>query len=249
MVRTCNKYDPAKHLVKLTDQNGKSSLYLKVSERVEWFNVWCDEAGLHLGDYTIDNSEVFIEGNKTKCKAYIKVRDVLVSAAIGSCPSDNPKADELASTAALGRALANIGFGTTLDGGDAMLQEVPCDAGISVDAFTPIDLNAIEDMPFSFGDESKPKSKPVDVVQPVFKEEPVKDEPKDEEPEVEIIIPTTRDEALAWEIPTGPHKGKKLGIVMAQKPASVKYAANKMIPRNKAEEAFQAAAKLVLETQ
>ena len=246
--KTC-KYDPTKHLVKLTDQNGNSSLYLKVSERVEWFNVWADENGLHLGDYTIDNSEVFVEGSKVKCKAYIKIHDAVVSAAIGSCPSDNPKADELAATAALGRALANIGFGTTFDGGNAVLREVPCDAGISVDAFTPIDLNAIEDMPFSFGDEPKPKSKPANVAQPVFKEEPVKDEPKDEEPEVEIIIPTTRDEALAWEIPTGPHKGKKLGIVMAQKPASVKYAANKMIPRNKAEEAFQAAAKLVLETQ
>lgn len=137
-LRACD-YDPAGDIIALPDKDGKpTEVYLNVQYRIHWFNQWLDKQRL-VG--CIDASEIRYDpiAKMFVATAKVYIDGELVAVSTAARPFDPATAVTeppvmLASTAAVGRALANAGFGITSNGIDDGRNgnAVPCDAGVKV---------------------------------------------------------------------------------------------------------------------
>lgn len=226
-IRACS-YKPEEDLILLTyEENGREELYLEVKYRVKWFHQYCLENNL---SGFIDDSEVLYipEAQMFLATASVYIDNTLVGKSSAGVPysANNPNASKVAiqtaATCAKGRALANAGFGTincAMEEGDRF----PCDSGIKITTdnivsnpenpmevtfLAPVDGKAND--PVSNRQPSDTKAKP----------EPVSPQNKTEEAPA---VSMTLEEAKAYMIPIGTHKGKSLGEVLAIDPGIIKF--------------------------
>lgn len=137
-LRDCD-YDPAKDIIGLPDKDGNpTDAYLNVQYRVHWFNQWLDKVRL---TGCIDGSDIRYDpiAKMFVATARVYIDDELVAVSSAARPFDPDTAITeppvlMVATAAVGRALANAGFGITSNGMDDGRKgnEVPCDAGVKV---------------------------------------------------------------------------------------------------------------------
>ncbi|MCR4804426.1 MAG: hypothetical protein K5981_02130 [Clostridia bacterium] len=124
LFRACAGYDPRTKVIEVTDNTDPSrprkALYLQVKHREEWFHHYCDEHGLN-GNYGVEDMIRSADGTIIALKAVAKMTgDGVCAEASGLADviwgQANPMAQ--AETKAIGRALAHLGFGTTMLGLD-----------------------------------------------------------------------------------------------------------------------------------
>lgn len=224
-IRQCS-FDPASHLIDITQTDGSTAKYLLVQDRVLWFHKYCEENGL-FG--TVDDSNIeFIESIKMfKATCLVIIDGEIVGKSVGSCilKDDTEKAIELAATSAKGRALANAGFGTAMCYQDDS-EQIPCDAGVRVP-------------------DAKSKNEADDMFMV-----PDNDEKSFEEPEtaknksMEVKLPTTLEEAQKIILDLPNYRGKTLGEVAALDFQYLKFLAERYNPRKHPE--YKEGAKILL---
>lgn len=109
----------------------ETRLYLEVKYRLYWFLLWCEENGKKG---FIDESQfTILSGNLVAATVVIKVDEEEVARATAAKLITAENANDVvqyAFTAAKGRALANLGFGTVMD--NASDAGDPVDAGIRI---------------------------------------------------------------------------------------------------------------------
>lgn len=120
-LRACS-FNPQEHEIELKRADPDTgevlvSKYLMVADRAAWANVWASEQtppvklkimeGERESDFIMTTDAVVV-----KCRIFMD--DELVSVGLGSAGLSEPSAIELAATKAKGRALSNLGFGTTM---------------------------------------------------------------------------------------------------------------------------------------
>ena len=117
-LRACS-YTPKPIKISSVDQQTgvvRDEDYLMVSERVQWANCWAAEQEppvslvITEGD---DERDVVLSGDMVIVKSRIYMNGEVASVGIGSAGLSEPSAVERAATKAKGRALANLGFGTS----------------------------------------------------------------------------------------------------------------------------------------
>ncbi len=176
-LRKC-EYDPTEDLIVVAYGNGNDSettrqLYLEVKYRIFWFNKWCEENGkVGVIDCSEHHDEPMMPGVSVTAKIYVDDK-LFASAVAGECYirgdfEHNMKAIQTAATRAVGRALANAGFGTIASG-------VPAEEGDSIPVDSGITVERSSDNPLLFvRRKAEPEASPV-------KEEPEKSESNDSE--------------------------------------------------------------------
>ena len=172
-VRKCS-FNPQEYFIKVS-WGDIQYYYLEVKWRLVWLAVYCrenrmshaviEEPATLLGDWIQSECKIFINGE-------------LIAKGVGAVKKTEEYAIQKAETIAKGRALANAGFGTAFASGRADESggpEIPCESGIRVDYFKPIDLSQFpngDELPFDV--EPKPIA-PVELPKPAAL--PVQEEP------------------------------------------------------------------------
>lgn len=118
MCREVKEYNPNDYMIALTDKNGNPSQYLTVAHRKDWFFRWCQQEGL-VGYIDEGEPEYDAQLRQLVTEAKIFVNGTVIGSSRGGKPF-NPQMPETCSptilqevtTLAVGRALANCGFGT-----------------------------------------------------------------------------------------------------------------------------------------
>jgi len=118
MTRSVEGYNPNEKMISLPDRNGNPSLYLTVAHRKDWFFRWCQQEGL-VGFIDEGEPEYDAQIHQVVTTARILVNGEVIGLSRGGKPF-NPQMPETSSptilqevtTLAVGRALANCGFGT-----------------------------------------------------------------------------------------------------------------------------------------
>jgi len=128
-VREVEGYDPSQNLIKLRDYQGRESLYLEVKHRKDWFLRWCYANG-KIG--MLDDSEIVYNpiSKMVEGKATVYIDGQIMARSAASKPYDPENMSNFSRTVfqdvgtiAIGRALANAGFGTVnccLEDGDTL---------------------------------------------------------------------------------------------------------------------------------
>lgn len=232
-VRAVAGYDPSKLTIAIQDGSGTVSAYLEVKHRKDWFLRWC-----HQNNYCglLDDSEItynpaskMVEGKAT---VYVDGKVIGKSAACKPYDPDRPENNSATvfqdvGTLAMGRALANAGFGTVnciLDEGDtsSVLSDAPVvmqpsSACASMRRNQGNPMFDILDAP-SGGNQVSPAPKPVAQAPATF-QAPVskKDTPRPARfgRALDIVPVSTVEEARQAIMPFGSHKGKTLGEIFA----------------------------------
>ena len=245
IVRACG-YNPAKDMIPVEYPDHKE-LYLRVANRVLWFNKWLED---HGKQGFIDDSEyefVHINPNDPNapvfivCKATVYIGGEIVgkSQAGGplnfSDPGNFYNALKTYGTQAKGRALANAGFGTTGTGAEDGAQ-LPCDSGIPTVSTPPVSQHApVPPTPQASAEpprqaaEVSPPAPPKATEAPpapAVNKEPMKAKNEAPKPSPAPTAPTlqpgdedmTLEEALAYKIPIGQHAGESMREFMANDP-------------------------------
>lgn len=247
-LRSCS-FSPEKYMVEIQNTfTGKSEKYLPVNARIAWFLTYCKEHRITpmfrpnvYFDRTvfqyIATVEVLMNGEVVAIEQAAKVYNPKEPATYAALMS--------AITAAKGRALADLGFGTLMSEMDEGNDGIPADTGIPTLMETPCPTDADappERIPDWFADdeypdfmvepEAEPKSEPKVKTEPKRKpkEKLVDAEPLPEfEPEPEKTLPKmSLEEARAFVVDRGTQKGMTLGELAATKPTTVKFYAEKM---------------------
>ncbi len=117
-VRIVSGYDPIKHAIDIVDVQGRAAKYLEVKYRKDWFLRWCKE---HDSVGVLDDSEIAYNpvSKMVEGKATVFVNGNVIGRSSASKPYDPERMSEFSRTVfqdvgtiAMGRALANAGFGT-----------------------------------------------------------------------------------------------------------------------------------------
>jgi hypothetical protein len=204
----------------------KEEDYLMVAERVQGANHWAAEQeppvslviteGDHEGDVVLNGDMVIV-------KSRIYMNGELSSVGIGSAGLSVPSAVEQAATKAKGRALANLGFGTSEADG----------------AENPNDVSTLADSPVAPTAPSSPVT-PTAPFTPTAPTAPA------------APIPTTREEALATVCTAGKSKGKKVYELLGDTSNginAVRYFAEQFEDKTGKHKAFIQACRIILSTE
>lgn len=128
-VREIEGYDLSQSLIKIRDYQGRESLYLEVKHRKDWFLRWCQANG-KIG--MLDDSEITYNpvSKMVEGKATVYINGEIMARSAASKPYDPENMSHFSRTVfqdvgtiAIGRALANAGFGTVnccLEEGDTL---------------------------------------------------------------------------------------------------------------------------------
>ena len=246
MLREVSGYNPQEHMIQITDPDGKSRAYLEVCHRKDWFLRYCEEHGV---SGLLDDSEVKIDRESklviVTAKVFMDNKLIGISSAAKvydpayAQPNDTPVQN--AGTIALGRALANAGFGTTASYSPGEDSDILADAPVRVPSdpeptaennplIAAIEGNAPKNMTTAqsaaaaiLGQAQKNRTpqqtKPSPQPDPVSEENASAggDSARGDQPtEVEADIPPvhSKSEAYAAVIPVGVMKGRTIGEVL-----------------------------------
>ena len=162
-------------------------------------------------------------------KSRIYMNGEVASVGIGSAGLSEPSAVERAATKAKGRALANLGFGTSEADG----------------AENPNDLSTLADSPVAPAAPSAPVTPPAPVTPsaPVTPTAPTAPA---------APIPTTREEALATVCTAGKSKGKKVYELLGETSNginAIRYFAEQFEDKTGKHAAFIQACRIILSTE
>ena len=249
-------FDPSAFLRRLTGENGEEQWYLDVKYRKLWFRLMYPEGKITKrivkleNDFAIIESKVYLNRNDPE--------DAFVSCAFAQrWRKDDDgyglKYVETAETAAVGRALADAGFGIQFsepgEDRDSSLVDAPVTIpnGSAAGSYAP---NTVASSPIPDERDEQDEELPETLPKPVAnsgsgafkkKEEGKKlDESMSEE---ELMKAMTLEDAKAYVIPVGSYKGKTLGALCIEKPGAVSWYVDSYRGRNNM---LRAGAKLLL---
>lgn len=118
MSREVEGYNPSEHMITLPDRNGNPSQYLTVAHRKDWFFRWCQQEGL-VGFIDEGEPEYDAQLHQLVAVSKILVDGEVIGQSMGGKPfnpnmpeTNSPTIIQEVTTLAVGRALANCGFGT-----------------------------------------------------------------------------------------------------------------------------------------
>lgn len=139
--RICDSYDPSPFMKEFVYDDGSKQLYLEVKYRVDWFLHWCKENGV-VGRIEESQLDFIPEIRMVLCTCTIYMDGLAVaSSKAGRMITDDPKdanvAVQTAFTAAKGRALSNLGFGTVNGNTSENGLPFPPESGIPLPPVTP----------------------------------------------------------------------------------------------------------------
>ena len=220
-------FDPAAFLRKLIGENGEQQYYLDVKYRKLWFRLKYPEGKITKRIVKLDNDFAIIES-----KVYLNrtdPEDAYVSCAMAQrwrSDDDNygKKYVETAETAAVGRALADAGFGIQFSepGEDQDPNFVDSPATLPQNAMADDDLP----LPDEFSESSEGKAATTQPTAPKANVTKAVDKPVElrESMDVnELISRMSLEYAKNLIIPFGSFKGKTMGEVCIEKPSSIKW--------------------------
>ena len=230
-------FDPSAFLRRLTGENGEEQWYLDVKYRKLWFRLMYPEGKITKrivkleNDFAIIESKVYLNRNDPE--------DAFVSCAFAQrWRKDDDgyglKYVETAETAAVGRALADAGFGIQFsepgEDRDSSLVDSPVTVPDASAAESQTPSNTAENQipkgtsgaPVSDEqDEELPETLPKPAASGESKKESKKlDESMSEEA---LMKAMTIEDAKAYVIPVGAYKGKTLGELCIEKPGAVSW--------------------------
>lgn len=225
-IRKCS-FEPENYLIEIDSMRGDGTKekYLKVQYRILWFNIYCAENGI-FGFIDTSDVKYHSETGMYLAWATICMDGCNVAKAVAALPYTAENASSVVmsvTTKAIGRALANCGFGTAMcaleDGDDGQ----PCDSGIPVQKTAPvlndIDLSIQNDEDFLNGLNEKDappeqisfniSDKTSTPVKKAFRQTTLQTNPQNKQTSVKL--PVTLEEARAVVIDSGSYQGKTLG--------------------------------------
>ncbi len=232
-VRSVVGYDPGKLTIAVQDRQGVISAYLEVKHRKDWFLRWCRQNNfsgvLDDSEITYNPASKMVEGKAT---VYVDGKVIGKSAACKPYDPDHPENNSMTvfqdvGTIAMGRALANAGFGTVncvLEEGDtsSVLSDAPVAIQKPPASCTPTHVQGnpmfdILDVPFGEMPAS-PASEVKSGTQapapaPVPKNDTRRPAKFGRAPDIAPV--SSVEEARRALMPFGSHKGKTLGEIFA----------------------------------
>lgn len=258
-------FDPTRFMRKLSevDENGQPSerMYLEVAYRKLWFRLKHPEGAIRKFIREVNDQFAIMEA-----RVYLDRRDPEESYIANAIvkryfhPEDKlgDKYLEIAETAAVGRALADAGFGIQFTDSSENPESGVVDSpigvpyGMGVNTVTgevthtpqtpaPAATNAVQNgvsmaapMPQTQPVQTAPQTQPAPAVPAFTPEMPVE----------QILPQMTMQYALNYEVDCGVFKGKKLGQVAQEKPQSLEWYVNAYKGNNNI---LRAAAKYLLD--
>lgn len=241
-------FDPAAFLRKLQGEAGEEQLYLDVKYRKLWFRLKYPLGKIAKriikleNDYAIIESRIYLDRNDPE--------DNYISCAMAQRwrtedDAYGKKYVESAETAAVGRALADAGFGIQFSEPGEEHDPNPVDAPVTVSKTNENDLSPEDDEPLP--EEPVPQQKTVSDEVGSEKSSP-KSSKKEELSEhmsvEELTKKMTLDDAKAYIIPMGVYKGKTIGELCLEKPSALTWYIDSYGGRNNL---LRAAAKVLLD--
>lgn len=231
-------FDPAAFLRRLTGENGEEQFYLDVKYRKLWFRLKYPTGKITKRIVKLENEFAIIES-----KVYLDRNDpadAYVSCAMAQRwrkddDSYGMKYVETAETAAVGRALADAGFGIQFAEPGEDQDMNPVDAPITMPE------GVMDD-----GDEELPDETPKTAEKKEKKASGKKKTELDESMSVEKLMEImTLDEAKNVVIPFGSNSGKTMGQICIDSPKSINWYVDSYRGKNNI---LRAAAQLLLNT-
>lgn len=223
VINSLNKvegFEPADFLRRLAGENGEEQFYLDVKYRKLWFRLLHPEGKITKriirleNDFAIIESKVYLHRNDPE--------DAYVSCAFAQRWRKDEDAYglkyvETAETAAVGRALADAGFGIQFsepgEERDASLVDAPVTMPEAASASIPDEA-----------DEELPEEKTIEKGNTVQKATRAKGKEPDESMSVEELMRVmSLKEAKNYVIPIGAYKGKTLGELCVEKPGAINW--------------------------
>lgn len=200
-------FDPSAFLRRLIEDTGEEQLYLDVKYRKLWFRLKYPHGKITKrivkleNDFAIIESKVYLDRNDAE--------DSYISCAMAQRwrnedTSYGNKFVESAETAAVGRALADAGFGIQFSEPGEEQDDNPVDAPVPVPKETSSGKEEPKKAEKSDTDAEKPKADPSMSVE-------------------ELLQIMTLDDAKQIMIPTGCYKGQSLGELAVEKPSAVAW--------------------------
>ncbi len=235
-LRKCG-YDPSWDMIEVahggTGEEAVRKMYLEVKYRVFWFNRWCEEnSKVGVIDCSEHREEPLMPGVSVNARIFVDgVLYGCASAGEAYIPGDyahNARAIQTAGTRALGRALANAGFGTIASGGPAEENGPLESEGTAVPGEERTDRDK----------KGTPEMTPGD------KEQAVKPETEEtqEDPGQEVI-----SRARAVPVTIGKYRGKTMGEVAALDFRTVQWYASDRFDQAGRHGDIKEAAKIIVE--
>ena len=213
-------FEPSAFLRKLIGENGEEQFYLDVKYRKLWFRLMHPEGKITKRIVKIENDFVIIES-----KVYLNRNDP-VDAYISCAFAQRWRKDddayglkyvETAETAAVGRALADAGFGIQFSEPGEDQDSSLVDAPVTIPDGAGIPDEADEELP-------------EENTQPVAKEKKnslknnKKGKEMDESMSVEELMKVmSLNDAKNYVIPIGAYRGKTLGELCMEKPSALSW--------------------------
>lgn len=241
-------FDPAAFLRKLQSEAGEEQLYLDVKYRKLWFRLKYPLGKIAKriikleNDYAIIESRIYLDRNDPE--------DNYISCAMAQRwrtedDAYGKKYVESAETAAVGRALADAGFGIQFAEPGEERDPNPVDAPVTVPKTNENDLPPEDDEPLP--EEPVPQQKKVSDEVGSKKSSPKgnkKEELSEHMSVEELTKKMTLDDAKAYIIPMGVYKGKTMGELCLEKPSALPWYVESYGGRNNL---LRAAAKVLLD--
>ena len=241
-------FDPAAFLRKLQNEAGEEQLYLDVKYRKLWFRLKYPLGKIAKriikleNDYAIIESRIYLDRNDPE--------DNYISCAMAQRwrtedDAYGKKYVESAETAAVGRALADAGFGIQFSEPGEEHDPNPVDAPVTVSKTNENDLPPEDDEPFP--EEPVPQQKKVSDEVGSEKSSPKgnkKEELSEHMSVEELTKKMTLDDAKAYIIPMGFYKGKTIGELCLEKPSALTWYIDSYGGKNNL---LRAAAKVLLD--
>ena len=238
-VRAVTGYCPKDKMITIKDYSGKDSLYLEVKYRKEWFLRWCAEHGC---EGVLDDSDVRYnpESRLVEGKATVVVNGRVIGKSSACKPYDvsrdmcSPTVFQDVGTIALGRALANAGFGTVngvLDDGDTRTLS---DAPVAIPQreqerqnLAPASANPMMQM-MAAPQSAPPQGRRPNAARPTQQQAAPTNGSAPKAKRASDIAPASSvQEALAAIMPIGANKGKPLGEIYKAQKAAIVFFANR----------------------
>lgn len=241
-------FDPAAFLRKLQSEAGEEQLYLDVKYRKLWFRLKYPLGKIAKriikleNDYAIIESRIYLDRNDPE--------DNYISCAMAQRwrtedDAYGKKYVESAETAAVGRALADAGFGIQFSEPGEEHDPNPVDAPVTVSKTNENDLPPEDDEPLP--EEHVPQQKKDSGKVGSEKSSPKgnkKEELSEHMSVEELTKKMTLDDAKAYIIPMGVYKGKTMGELCLEKPSALTWYIDSYGGRNNL---LRAAAKVLLD--